>query len=153
MAVFIFHLGICTLSAFGLDAVLNNGMLRSPWLKRITIASAGVALLLWLFLFAVYAAKVPSEIRPASVAMTALAAVFIICILHAAKPSADGPAIQLKTAAVLLIGVMMLEVGTLAFRDLANKDGEQKFWSSLWRDADVARFLKSRPSQISRRRE
>jgi Bacterial membrane protein YfhO len=148
MAVFIFHLGICTLSAFGLDAVLNHGVLRGPWAKRITIASTGVALLLWLFLFAVYAAKLPSEIRPASVAMTGLAAVFIICILQAAKPSADGPAIQLKTAAVLLIGVMMLEVGTLAFRDLANKDGEQKFWSSLWRDADVARFLKSRPPKF-----
>jgi Bacterial membrane protein YfhO len=148
MAVFIFHLGICTLSAFGFDAVLDSGVLRSPWMKRITVACTGLALLLWLYLFGVYAAKLPSEVRPASAALTGIAAVLILCILRAARPSADGPALQMRTAGVLLIGVMMLEVGPLAFRDLSNRDVEQKFWSSLYRDADIARFLKSRPSKF-----
>lgn len=150
MAVFIFHLGICTLSAFGFDAVMNRAMLdrvraSSDWIKRMTIACAGVALLLWLYLFLAVAAKVPLELRGPSTAMTALAAVLIICVLHAARSSANGPAVSLRTASILMVGVMMLEVGPLAFRDLSNHDIGQKFWSVLWRDGEIARFLKSRP--------
>lgn len=150
MAVFIFHLGICTLSAFGFDAILNYAVLDrampgSVWIKRITIACTGLALWLWLYLFCVFAAKAPIAIREPSTSMTALAAVLIICILHAARPGPNGPAFSLRTASVLLIGVMMLEVGPLAFRDLSNADLGQKYWSALSRDHDIARFLRSRP--------
>ncbi len=150
MAVFIFHLGICTLSAFGFDAVLNYAVLdrampASVWIKRITIACTGVALFLWLYLFCVFAAKVPIAIREAPTSLTALAAVLIICILHAARPGPNGPAFSLRTASVLLIGVMMLEVGPIANRDLSNADLGQKYWSALSRDHEIARFLRSRP--------
>jgi hypothetical protein len=150
MAVFIFHLGICTLSAFGFDAILNYAVLdrampQSVWIKRITIACAGLALFLWLYLFCVFAAKVPIAIREPSTSMTALAALLIICILHAARPGPNGPAFTLRTAAVLLIGVMMLEVGPLPLRDLSNADLGQKYWSALSRDHEIARFLRSRP--------
>jgi hypothetical protein len=148
MAEFIFHVGICTLSAFGLDAVLKHEVLQSHWMKRITMGGLGVGLVLWLYLFGVYAAKVPGDVRSHSVAITGLAAIFVVCILNAARPTANGPAFTLQTAAVLLIGVMMLEVGPLAFRDLANVDIGQKFWSPLYRDADIARFLRSRPGQF-----
>jgi hypothetical protein len=150
MAVFIFHLGVCTLSAFGFDAIVNHAVLdrampQSVWIRRITIACTGVALLLWLYLFCVFAAKVPPGLRASSTAMTAIAAVLIICILHAARPGPNGPAFPLRTAAILLIGVMMLEVGPVPFRDLSNVDIGQKYWSSLSRDPEIARFLRSRP--------
>jgi hypothetical protein len=153
MAVFIFHLGICTLSAFGFDAILNYAVLdrarpASVWIKRITIACTGLALFLWLYLFFVFAAKVPIALREPSTSMTALAAVLIICILHAARPGPNGPAFSLRTASILLIGVMMLEIGPLATRDLSNADLGQKFWSALSRDRDIARFLRSRPGQF-----
>jgi hypothetical protein len=153
MAVFIFHLGICTLSAFGFDAVLNYAVLdrampASVWIKRVTIACTGLALFLWLYLFCVFAAKAPIAIREPSTSMTALAAVLIICILHAARPGPNGPALSLRTASVLLIGVMMLEIGPLATRDLSNTDLGQKYWSALSRDHEIARFLRSRPGQF-----
>jgi len=153
MAVFIFHLGICTLSAFGFDALLNyavldRGMPASVWIKRINIACTGLALLLWLYLFCVYAAKVPLQIRETSTAMTALAAVLIVCILHAARPGPNGPAFSLRTASVLLIGVMMLEVGPLAYRDFSNIDLGQKHWGAVSRDHEIARFLRRRPGRF-----
>jgi hypothetical protein len=40
---------------------------------------------------------------------------------------------------------MMMEIGGLPFRDLANRDQGQKFWSLLSRDHPIARFLKDRP--------
>ena len=150
MAVFIFHLGICTLSAFGFDAVLNHAVLdrampATIWIKRITIACGGLALFLSVYLFCVFAAKVPIAIREAPTSMTALAAVLIICILHAARPGPEGPAFSLRAASVLLIGVMMLEIGPLATRDLSNADLGQKYWGAVSRDHEIARFLRSRP--------
>lgn len=153
MAVFIFHLGICTLSAFGFDAILNYAVLdrampQSVWIKRITIACTGIALLLWLYLFCVFALKAPGELPPSSTGMTAIAAVLVVCVLRAARPGANGPAFSLRTASVLIIGLMMLEVGPLALRDLSNRDLGQKFWSVLFRDDDIARFLRSRPGEF-----
>jgi hypothetical protein len=93
----------------------------------------------------VVAVKVPGVLPAGSIAMTGLAAILIICILHSARPGANGPAFDLRTASVLLIGVMMLEVGPLAFRNLSNRDLGQKFWSALSRDAPIAQFLSRCP--------
>jgi len=59
MAVFIFHLGACTLAAFGLDAVLDPATLRSDWFRRAMIACGGISILLWIFLIGVYGYNAP----------------------------------------------------------------------------------------------
>ncbi len=148
-AAFIFHLGVCTLSAFGLDAVLDPEALKSAWFRRAMIACGSIAILLWICLIVVYGFNAPVGLRTSSIALTALAAALIVCILHAVRQPGNGSggasALEPKTAAILLVCVMMLEIGGMPLRDLANRDLGQKFWSVLSRDRDLAGYLKSRP--------
>jgi hypothetical protein len=147
MAIFVFHLGVCALSAFGLDAVLDPAAARSDWFRRAMIACGGVAILLWLFLIVVYGFNAKPGIRTSSLALTALAAVLIAAILGALRRSSTGEtsAMPPRNAAVLLLCVMMMEIGGMPLRDLSNSDLGQKFWSTLSRDRNLAGYLKSRP--------
>ncbi len=142
MAVFIFHLGICTLSGFGLDRVLDGSLLQNSWPRRILIGCGAAGIVLWLYVFGFYAAKLPGTIRVDQVSITAFAAVLILATLSAARSSS----INTRTAAVLLTGVMLLEIGNLTYRDLANADTGQTFWPQLARNDDIAEFLKRQPA-------
>ena len=47
MAVFIFHLGVCVMAAFGADAVIEQA--SSIWVKRVTVACGAVAIAIWIY--------------------------------------------------------------------------------------------------------
>ncbi len=136
MAAFIFHLGVCPLAAFGLDALLSA---PAVWLKRAAIALGGVAFLLWLFVFATFVSKADWNVRPGEVGITAFAAALLACLL-CAMPSG-----VVRSPAALLIVLMMIELGGLAGRNWQNRDLGWHYWPQLSRDQDVARFLRTRP--------
>ena len=132
MAMFIFHLGICPLAAFGLDALSTA---PATWLKRAAIAVGGFTLFLWLFVFVTSVSKTEWNIRTGEVALTAFIAILLTGLL----------AVMPKGAPVLLIVLMMLELGGLAGRNWQNRDIGWRYWPVLARDLDVAQFLRSQP--------
>lgn len=139
MAVFIFHLGICVLAAFGADALVEHA--QSAWVKRVMIGCAAVAIAIWIFEAAVLSFHTPVAARVSPIAVTGLVALLFIALLNALRTGT----IQTRSAPVLLIVLVMLEIGSLTQADLANRDQGFRYWNLLSRDPDLAAFLKGRP--------
>jgi hypothetical protein len=139
MAVFIFHLGICVLAAFGVDALVENA--QSVWVKRVMIGCGVVAIAIWTFEAVVWSFHTSVTARASPIAVTGLVAVLLIALLNSLRMGT----IQPRSASVLLIVLVMLEIGSLTQADLANRDQGYRYWSSLTRDSDIAAFLKGRP--------
>ena len=139
MAVFIFHLGICVLAAFGVDALVGSA--QSIWVKRVMLGCGAVAIAIWLFEAVVWALHTPVNARMPQIAVTGLIAVLLVALLNAMRTGSVRP----RATPALLIVLVMLEVGSLAEMDLSNRDQGLKYWSLLSRDPDIAAFLKSRP--------
>ncbi len=141
MAAFLFQLGVCPLSAFGVDSMLSPAGSKSLWIKHAIAASGIVALLIWVFLAVVSAVKIPSDLRLGEVAITALAAALLAGLLSAVRSGTIGS----RSASVLLVMLAMLEIGSVAGRNWHNRDFPWQFWPQLSRDQDIANFLRSRP--------
>ena len=139
MAVFIFHLGVCVMAAFGADAVIEQA--SSIWVKRVTVACGAVAIAIWIYQAVTQLFHVSPAARTAPIAVTGLVAILFIALLYALRAGT----IQPRSASWLLIVLVMLEVGSLTQADLQNRDLGFRYWGMLSRDADVAAFLKSRP--------
>jgi hypothetical protein len=139
MAVFIFHLGICVLAAFGVDALIEHA--QSIWVRRAMMASAAVATVIWIYQAITQLFHVQPAARTAPIAITGLVALLLIVLFYALRAGT----IQPRSASVLLVVLVMLEVGSLTQADLQNRDMGFRFWNLLSRDNDVAAFLKSRP--------
>jgi hypothetical protein len=139
MAVFIFHLGICVLAAFGVDALIGNA--RSVWVKRVMIGCGIIAIAIWTFEAIVWSFHLAVTVRASPIAVTGIVAVLLIALLNSLRAGA----IQPHSAPVLLIVLVMLEIGSLTQADLSNRDQGFRYWSSLSRDSDLAAFLKGRP--------
>jgi hypothetical protein len=137
MAIFIFNLAIAPLAAFGMDGIGTAETLASPLVKRVSIAVAIVGGVASLYALGIITPKAPFDIRAVNASLTAIAAIAIICLLYSARSP--------RTIAILLTAVMLFEVGNLTERDFSNRDRGQKFWSVLWRDNDVAAFLRAQP--------
>jgi hypothetical protein len=136
MAMFIFELAVCPLAAFGLDALPNA--LESNWIRRATAAVGVIAALLWIFVFAAAATKLPLTARLAQVAMAALTAALLYGLLVMMRSGvARSPA--------WLVVLMMIEIGPVATLDRQNIDTGWHFWPQIARDVDIAQFLKTRP--------
>ena len=142
MAVYIFHLGVCVLAAFGVDALLENA--QSIWIRRAMIACGAVAAGIWLLQAAVWISHTAVNARLLGIGVTGVVAVALIILFHALRTGS----IQPRTVPVLLIALVMLEVGSLTQMDYTNRDDGQKYWSLLSRDPDLAAFLRSRPGPI-----
>jgi hypothetical protein len=139
MAVFIFHLGICVLAAFGVDALRDHA--QSVWVKRVMVGCGVVAIAIWFFEAIVWSFHTPVTARTSPIAVTGLVAVLLIALLNSLRAGT----IQARSAAVLLIVLVMLEIGSLTQADLANRDQGYRYWGVLARDPDLAAFLKGRP--------
>jgi hypothetical protein len=142
MAVFIFHLGICVLAAFGADAVIAQA--QSAWVKRVMIAAGAIAIAIWIFEAVVYSFHTPVTVRTAPIAITGIVALLLIALLYAIRAGT----IQPRSAQWLLVVLVMLEIGSLTQADLQNRDLGFRYWNLLSRDADLAAFLKSRPGPV-----
>jgi hypothetical protein len=142
MAVFIFHLGICVLAAFGVDALIEHA--QSIWVKRVMIGCGVVAAGIWLFEAVVWSFHTPVTARSSPIAITGLAAIGLIVLLNAIRTNSIAP----RVAPALLIALVMMEVGSLTQMDFANRDQGFRYWNLLSRDRDIADFLKSRPGPI-----
>lgn len=140
MAVFIFHLGVCVLAAFGADAILGHA--ASIWIKRVMIGLGAAAIAIWIFEAVVWSFHTTVTARTSPIAVTGLIAVLLIALLNAMRTGS----IQPRAAQALLVVLVMLEIGSLAEMDLTNRDQGMHYWSLLSRDADLASFLKSRPA-------
>lgn len=139
MAVFIFHLGVCVLATFGVDALIEHA--QSIWVRRVMIGCGAVAIAIWLFEAVVWSFHAQVNARTAPIAVTGLVAILLVALLNAMRTGSIGP----RAVPSLLIILVMLEVGSLAQTDLSNRDQGLKYWSLLGRDPDIAAFLKSRP--------
>ncbi len=139
MAVFIFHLGICVLAAFGTDALIEQA--QSVWVKRVMIGCGAVAIAIWTFEVIVWSFHTPVSARTSPIAVTGIVAVLLIALLNSLRAGT----IQARSAPVLLIVLVMLEIGSLTQADLANRDQGYRHWGLLSRDSDLAAFLKGRP--------
>ncbi|HML18413.1 MAG TPA: hypothetical protein VK419_15390 [Bryobacteraceae bacterium] len=139
MAVFIFHLGVCALAAFGVDGLIENA--ESVWVKRVMIGCGAVSIVIWVFEAVVWSFHTPVTARASPLAITGLVAVLLVVLLNALRTGS----IQPRAIPALLITLVMIEVGSLTQMDLANRDQGLKYWSLLSRDPDIAAFLKSRP--------
>ncbi|HTA69740.1 MAG TPA: hypothetical protein VK776_15735 [Bryobacteraceae bacterium] len=139
MAVFIFHLGICVLAAFGVDSLIENA--QSVWAKRVMIGCGVVAIAIWTFEAIVWSFHTPVTARASPIAVTGIVAILLIVLLNSLRTET----IQPRSVPVLLIVLVMLEIGSLTQADLANRDQGYRYWSSLMRDSDIATFLKGRP--------
>lgn len=142
MAVFIFHLGACVLAAFGADALTRQA--QSAWVKRVMIGCGAVAIAIWIFEAAVFSFHTPVTARTVPIGITGLAAVLLVVLLNATRTGS----IEARSAPVLLIALVMMEIGSLAQADFANRDQGLRFWNLLKRDGDLADFLRSRPGPI-----
>jgi hypothetical protein len=139
MAVFIFHLGICVLAAFGADAVIDHA--QSAWVRRVMIGCGAVAAVIWIFEAAVQSFHTPVTARTSPIAVTGLVAILLIALFYALRSGT----IQARSVSILLIVLVMLEIGSLTQADLKNRDLGFRYWNLLSRDGDIAAFLKSRP--------
>ena len=139
MAVFIFHLGICVLAAFGVDALIENA--QSVWVNRVMIGCGVVAIAIWTFEAIVWSFHTPVTARASPIAVTGVVAVLLIALLNSLRMGT----IQPRSFPVLLIVLVMLEIGSLTQADLSNRDQSFRYWSSLSRDSDLGAFLKARP--------
>ncbi|MGD1094335.1 MAG: YfhO family protein, partial [Bryobacteraceae bacterium] len=146
MAVFIFHLGVCVLAACGADALADalTGHAQSVWVKRVMIGCGAVAVAIWIFEAVVFSFHTPVTARTSPIAVTGLVAVLLIVLLNALRAGS----IQARSAPVLLVVLVMLEIGSLTQADLQNRDLGFRYWNLLTRDADLAGFLKSRPGPV-----
>ncbi len=140
MAVFIFHLGVCVLAAFGVDALIEHA--QSAWVKRVMIGCGAVAIVIWIYQAITQMFHVPPAARTSPIAVTGLIAILLIVLLYAIREGT----IQARSAGVLLIVLVMLEIGSLTQADLQNRDLGFRYWNVLSRDNDVAAFLKSQPA-------
>ena len=140
MAVFIFHLGACVLAAFGVDALIEHA--QSVWVKRVMIGCGVVAIAIWTFEAIVLSFHTPVTARTSPIAVTGVVAVLLIALLNSLRTGT----IQARSAPVLLIVLVMLEIGSLAQADLSNRDQGYRHWGLLSRDSDLAAFLKGRPA-------
>jgi hypothetical protein len=140
MAVFIFHLGVCVLAAFGADALIEHA--QSVWIKRAMIACGAVAIIIWTFEMVPQFFQVPVVARTSPIAVTGLVAILLIALFNALR----GGTLQARSASALLIVLVLLEIGSLTQADLKNRDLGFRYWNVLSRDNDVAAFLKSRPA-------
>jgi len=136
MAMFIFHLGVCPLAAFGVDTLVTA---PTDWLKRAAIAVGAVSCLLYVFVFVAFVSKIDWNVRPGEIAVTALAAALLAWLLIAM------PRGVVRSPAVLLVVLMMLELGSFAGRNWLNRDLGWHYYPLLTRDQDVAQFLRTRP--------
>jgi len=139
MAVFIFHLGVSVLAAFGVDALIEQA--QSVWVKRVMIGAGAVAIFIWIFEAIASAFHTQVTVRTVPIAVTGIVALLFIALLCAIRAGTIPP----RSAPVLLIILVMLEIGSLTQADLQNRDLGFRYWGLLSRDADLAAFLKSRP--------
>jgi Bacterial membrane protein YfhO len=140
MAVYIFHFGVCVLAAFGVDALVER--MHSICVKRVMIACGAIAAAIWIFEGAVFSFHVQLGVRPSPIALTGFIAVLLIALLGALRAGS----IPARSAPLLLIVLVMLEIGSMTQMDLFNRDQGFRYWNLLTRDADLAGFLKSRPA-------
>ena len=139
VAIFVFHLGVCPLAAFGVDRILEHP--RSPWLKPAVIGSATAGFLLWMMAGVLNVTHAQVDFRLAHVGLTALAAVLFAGLLMALKNGT----VQPRNVAIWLIVLVMIEIGSLSGMEMTNRDAGWSFWPQLERDRDVAQFLKLQP--------
>ena len=139
MAVVIFDLGASVLAAFGADFLLENA--QSAWIRRVMLGCGAVAAAIWIFEAVVSAFHTTVSVAAGQIAMTGFAGLLLIVLLYALRTGA----IEARGVRVMLVGLVMLEIGSLAESNLINRDLGLRFWNVLTRDADIAAFLKSRP--------
>jgi hypothetical protein len=139
MAVFIFHLSIVVLAAFGADVLTSQP--HSAWVKRTIVGCGSIGVLIWIFEVIVASFHTPLTARAAPIAITGLCALFLVALLNALRSGT----VQASSSLILLIALVILEIGSLTQADLINRDQGFRYWTLLSRDRDVAHFLRARP--------
>ncbi len=137
VAVFVFHLGICPLAAFGVDKIVEDP--RSLRVRNFAVVSAAAAALLFLLTVHIEVDQAKVDWHLYTVPVTALAAVLIAALLVAMRSGSADP----RKAAVWLVLLVLLEIGNFNGMGMKNRDLGWTFWPSWERDRDVAAFLKN----------
>ena len=146
MAIVIFGFGAAVLAAFGIDqlSVLRGAAI----IRRIGWAIAGFGLLIWFIAYCVLLARGMSWPGDDRVIMTALIAVLAAGLLFAWQKGN----VSNRAAAVLLTGLMMIELGNVSDVGFADRnDYKRSQWMQAIRgNQDLARFLGQQAHRFAR---
>ncbi|HWQ52438.1 MAG TPA: hypothetical protein VN442_02060 [Bryobacteraceae bacterium] len=141
MAVFIFHLGIVVLAAYGLDAYLNE----ERWTARLV---KGLAIFGGFIFAALLFASVSVAQRPMDYDRVALAG-FIALLLAGALHGWKHGHITGRTALVLVTMLMLMEAGAAGSSFAwAHRDKPDSLLKKLSQHDDIAAFLKQQPGPV-----
>jgi hypothetical protein len=135
MAIFIYHFGIAVLTAYGIDYILSGD--DSPWPRRTAICLAALGVLLFTILgVLVLGQKPPGEDRFVVVALVSLLLAWLL-------QGWRGRLITQTTAAVLALGLMLIEFGNSSGMHWPNEEEKARnaLLRSLTEDSDLAAFL------------
>ncbi|MFB3778105.1 MAG: YfhO family protein [Bryobacteraceae bacterium] len=139
MAIFIYHFGIAILTAYGIDYILPSA--ESPWPRRATVSLAWLGVLLFISLgVLVLVQKPPGDDRFAVVALISLLLAWLLAGWR-------GGLVTQTTAAVLALGLMLIEFGNSSGFYWPNKEDETRnvLLKQLAGDSDLAAFLTGIP--------
>ncbi len=139
MAVFIYHFGIAVLTAYGIDYLLSDE--HSPWPRRAAMSLAVFGALVFTILGAlVVGQKPPGDDRFVVIALVALLLAWLL------QGWRKGHIAQ-GTAAVLALGLMLIEFGNLSGIYWPNREAKDRitYLNRMPEDSDLAGFLLSIP--------
>jgi membrane protein YfhO len=138
-AIYIFHLGLMVLAAFGLDSYFA-AQITSPWKSRIALGCAVFgALIGTLVLNAALNAKLNFEFDD-RIALTALFSILLAGLLYAFVKGR----ISRPHAVTALLILLLIELGNNSYIFAENKGGH-RYPEKYETSADIAKFLKDQP--------
>lgn len=141
----IFNLGIAVLSAYGLDAFRDAAARESSaWAGRLIRALLAFALLIWVVLLGFSMVRVQPAQNYNWIGMTALIALLLAAALQALRMEQ----ISQKTAAAIVVLLMLLDIGMITTFRMASRESGWPLVDSLYKHQDIVRFLKSQPGPV-----
>lgn len=144
VAIVLFGFGAAVLAAFGIDQMM--AMRQSVLVRRIGWSVAGFGLLIWAVAYCVLLAKALNWSGDDRVIMTGLLAFLAAGLLFAWT----GGNLTNRAAAVILTGLMLIELGNVAGADFADRnDFSHSYWLQAIRsNKDAADFLTRQPQPV-----
>jgi membrane protein YfhO len=146
MAIFLFHLGLVVVAAYGVDALRSQASeagSESRWVRRINYGVATVGSLLAVIILALLLGHGMAWNTDDRVAVTMFVAFLLAALLYAWRTK-NLSSVQALTLLTLLL---LFEVGNESSYMLADRNdwGRRQFVEKVWSNSDLGDFLQRQP--------